>query len=315
MRKILNIFPLFLLVGCQLITEPDISGSKVYLLAPVDSLVTTTTTHTLWWEYVSDAEKFNLIIVSPSWDAVEVLVADTNLTGNKYFVTLPPGEYDWGVQAYNNSSATDYFVRHISIDTSSSLNNQLVVLRSPENNFSTNIQDILFEWFKLGAADSYIFDIRFDSWQGSSVIPQQVTTDDTLSVSLNEGVYYWGVKGINDFSSTVFSTHALYIDLTPPGKPIITFPQFNGDTISQDELKITWNRPITSISLITDSVFVSADSVFSEGSIQDYFITQNTEISLEGYSSGFYFTKVRSFDAAGNLGESSAIRKFFVDEE
>jgi hypothetical protein len=314
MKILLSIFTLTLvLTGCQLITEPDLSNSEVYLLAPKDSLVTTNGTHTLWWEHVSDAELYNVQVVSPGWNEIEYLIADTNLSGNKFNISLPPGEYDWGVSAYNSSSATAYSVAHLKIDTSSSLVGQLVVLKSPENNSSTNKLTITFEWYELDAADSYIFDIRIDNWQGPGYVPQQVTSGTSTTVELSEGVYEWGVKGFNDNSSTAYSTRLLYIDQTPPGKPTITNPKFHGDTLEQNNALITWTRPETSVSPISDSLMVSVDSLFREGTPVEVFITTGTEYLLTGFSTGKYFCRVRSFDAAGNVGALSATRKFYIE--
>jgi hypothetical protein len=316
MNKLIKILPFLLLTACQLITEPDLSDKSVYLIAPIDSMSTTTATHTLWWDVIPDAEAYNVIVVSPDWNSIERLVADTNVSGNKFTITLPPGEYDWGVSAFNYYSSTPYSVRHLSIDTSSSLSGQVVVLKSPSEGKSLKDAKVLFEWYKIAIANSYIFDIRRDSWEGPSFIPQQLTSEDTISVALTEGVYAWGVKATNDFSSTLFTTQTLYIDQTPPGRASITNPAFNGDTLQIDNLLIQWNRSGTSVSPMRDSLMVSVDSTFSEGSpIGYYFTTEATEYTLpeNEYSSGFYFCRVRTYDEAGNVGPVSATRKFYIE--
>ncbi|MBN1115639.1 MAG: hypothetical protein JXA77_00420 [Bacteroidales bacterium] len=315
MRKYIEfLFLILVLFSCDIITEPDISDSEVIVIAPPDGLVTTASTLTFWWEHVLDAEKYNILIVSPEWDSVVTLVADTNIAGNKFLVTLPPGEYDWGISAFNNSSSTVYTISHVSIDTSTNLSSQLVVLQSPEDNYNTNELEILFSWYPVSAANSYLFDIRRDSWQGDNVIPTYLTEYDTLSLMLKDGVYYWGVQGRNDFSSTIFTTRSLIVDTEPPGRPSINYPAQNGDTLASDELRLKWSRPKISVSEIIDSVIVSHDSLFTNGNYL-YFITKETELSLEGIESGKYFAKVRSYDKAGNLGEPSLVRKFYIDEE
>lgn len=307
---------ILLLNSCSLITEPDISGSEVYLIAPYDCLRTTTATHTFWWDYVSDAEKYNLIIVSPSWDSVISLVVDTNVSGNKFYYTLNPGDYDWAVSAYNYSSATDYSINHLTIDTTSSLYNQVVVLNLPVNNTSTNDESVLFSWYKISSADSYIFDIRYTDWQGSSVFPSKNTSYDTVKYQIEEeGVYAWGVQARNDFSNTLFTTRTLIIDRTPPGQSSFVQPAYSGDTIQGDNKVLSWTRPGESLSTVSDSLFIATDSLFTPSKIKDIVVTDQTEFSMSDYSSGFYFCKLRSFDAAGNMANISEPVKFYIDEE
>ena len=316
MNKIIGIILICLLLSaCSLIFETDISDSKVTLISPVDNLVTTTNTQTLWWDYVADAEGYNLLIVSPSWDSVVTLVIDSNLTVNKFQVTLSSGEYDWGVSAYNNSSSTVYTIHHISIDTSSDLGSQVVVLKSPAENYNTNDTAFIFAWYSIGAAQSYTFDIKYDSWDGDNVIPTKIDYDDSLSLVLEEGIYYWGIQAHNDFSSTSYAIRNLIVDYTPPGIPTITSPQKSGDTLTSPYVTISWTRPLSSLSEITDSLIIATDTLFSPSKIEGYYVTQDTEVTLDNYSSGYYYCKVRSFDAAGNIGGYSSIKKFYVNEK
>ncbi len=315
MNKLYYLLGFLLVISCELITEPDIEDSEVILIAPANNLKTETTTHTFWWEHVPDAERYNLLIVSPTWDSVVQLVVDTNLSSNKFVATLPPGEYDWAVSAYNSSSSTGYYINHLTIDTATSLNYQTVVLRSPENDYHSPKRKIIFEWYKLEIADSYLFDIKKDSWQGESVIPTKLTTYDTLKISLNEGIYYWGIQAKNDFSNTIYSTRKLTVDTTAPEIPNITIPQKHGDTLSSQNLKITWKHPKESLSPISDSVLISSDSSNFYSNIIEQFVTKELDAGVSGYAAGHYYVKIRSFDAAGNLGESTAIKKFSVNEE
>jgi hypothetical protein len=314
-KSFLIALPVISIASCSLIFETDISDDEVYINAPVDSLNTTNNFITFWWDYVPEAEKYNLQIVSPSWNSINTLIVDTNLTENKFSISISPGEYDWGVSAYNNSSSTGYTVYHLVIDTSSSLTNQSVVIKSPEENYSTNITLVPFSWYKLDAASSYLFEIRKDSWTGANVVPTQIITTENYSLTLSEGVYYWGVQGRNDFSSTSFNPRELIIDLTAPGKPIITNPSKYGDTLKSDNLKIIWTHPLESLSEISDSLIISKDSLFTPEGIENYFVTKLMEMTLDGYSNGKYFCKVRSFDEAGNIGIVSEVKKFYINEE
>ncbi len=318
LRTNILILLFFIVTGCQLIFEADISEETVTLLAPYDSLVTTNATQTFWWENVDNAEGYNLQIVSPDWDAIEELILDSNISSNKFEVTLDPGTYAWGVSAYTSFSETPYTVRVVIVDTSSNLSDQTVVLNTPSDNFSTNDTTIDFTWYTLDAAESYLFDIRYDDWDGSSVVPQEITTIAATSLIIDEeGVYVWGVKAVNDNSTSSFSKRTIYVDLTAPGKPSITVPASSGDTLSIDDVTIEWTRPKASIASVSDSLFVSTDSSFSDDEDEIILVTADTVYTIDEdeVSEGEYYCRVRSFDAAGNIGEVSATRKFYVSEE
>jgi hypothetical protein len=314
-KTLIFMFLVLIMGGCTLFTEPDINNVEVNMISPVHDLHTTQLTQTFWWESVPDAEGYNLIIVSPLWDSVSKLILDTNIVAEKFTFSLVPGEYDWGVSAYNYSSSTPYTINHLVIDTSSSLNNQVVVLHTPDENLNTRQIRQFFSWYKLESAESYLFDIRYDSWQGSSVINIQNTSEDTITVTLPEGIFYWGVQARNDFSGTIFSTRSIVIDTTTPGKPIITTPQQHGDTLSAHNLKLAWTRPSSSLAIITDSVLVATDSLFTPSNITEILLVKETQVTLNNYSMGFYYCRVRSVDAAGNIGPVSIIKKFYVNEE
>jgi hypothetical protein len=287
----------------------------VVLLAPSNGLRTTTSSQTLWWEYVENADKYNVQIVSPSWDSINQLIADTNITGNKFSITLPPGEYDWGVSAFNSSGSTPYRIYHLVIDTASSLSNQQVILISPHGDLYTNKKQVSFQWYKLPLATEYIFDIKYSDWSGTKVVPTIITQADSASLELEEGVYAWGVQAKNDDSYTyLYSTRKLTIDITAPGKPVITLPAKNYDTLTTGNLTISWSQPLTSLAPMKDSVIISADTLFSPSKIKEKVVVTESGFELTGYAKGKYFCKIRAFDLAGNIGPFSLVRTFYVGE-
>lgn len=310
------LLPLFiLLTGCALVTEPDISDSEVFLISPVHNLTTETATHTFWWEHVLDATNYNLIIVSPKWDSVISLVADTNLSSNKFVMTLPPGQYEWGVSANNYSSATSYTVNSLIIEATSDLTNQTMSLLKPTRDKATNEKTILFQWGTFEQADQYILDIKYDSWEGENAINTKTTSYDTAYIPLLEGKYVWGVQAKNDFSNTPYTKRNLTVDFTAPETPTITLPNRHGDTLSVDDLRISWDRNGSSLSAMSDSIFISTDSL-NINNTEDIYPTSGTEINLnlDDYPAGKYYLKVLPFDAAGNVGEPTTIKKFYIVE-
>ncbi len=306
------------ITSCSLFTEPDLNKEEVFLLAPADGIKTAYQQHTFWWEHVPDAESYNLLIVSPSFDSVFRLIADTNLTGNNYVGTLAPGEYEWGVSALNSVSSTPYSVFSITIDTTGDLVYLPVILIQPEVNFNTNNQEILFRWDLVPGATRYSFGIRDSSWlTGQDVITPINTEYDTVTIILNEGRYEWGVQAYDETSnsSTTWYYRPLIIDTTSPDKPVITIPVLSGDTISAEPYSIEWRHPSGSLSSISDSIVVASDSAFHSTDIIESLFISDTELSVSSYPDGKYYVKVKSVDAAGNQSEYSNISKFFIYKE
>jgi hypothetical protein len=320
MKRINSVFGLFILIiiaSCAVITEPDLTDSEVELYSPADSTLTPTQTHTFWWGYVNDAEKYNLLIVSPHFDSVASLIADTNLTDNKYVGTLFPGKYQWGVSAYNHSSATPYTIFNLEIDTLDGIAYQTVRLSSPRENDALNTAEIEFTWEALNGATFYLFDVRDSTWSLAQSIDRTNLTGTSYSVTLSEGYYSWGVSAYDDVSgtNTNWSVRNFLIDMTPPGRPTITNPAFNGDTLDTSPYTIEWTHPDPSVSAISDSIMISADSLFTEGSEIEIDVINSPEYSVSHKEDGKYFVKVKSFDEAGNQGDYSAIRRFFLNKE
>ena len=313
--KIPGIFTSLLLVSCAVILDPDLTDQEVILRAPADNTETSVQTHTFWWDYVTDAEKYNLIIVSPNFDTTLQLVEDTNLTNNSFIGTLAPGQYEWGVSAYNNSSATPYSIFRLYIDTLSGLSNQYVQLLSPPDNSYTSETDITFKWQTLTGATSYILEVRDSTWlMGQTLFSTPRLTENTYSASLSEGIYSWGVIAYDEASNTNsnLSTGTFGIDITAPGKPTITLPAYNGDTLDTSPYTIEWTHPAVSLAPITDSVMVSTDSLFAIGSEIEVDVLSTQQYSVSSLDDGKYYVKVKSFDAAGNQGEYCLTRKFYL---
>ncbi|MCD4664836.1 MAG: hypothetical protein K8R68_06150, partial [Bacteroidales bacterium] len=75
-------------MACKDIIEDDLTRQSVNLLAPPDAFHTTISTHSFWWDVVEGSEGYNLQIVSPSFDYIERLFLDTNITFNRYDYSL-----------------------------------------------------------------------------------------------------------------------------------------------------------------------------------------------------------------------------------
>ena len=99
----MSLLILFLVMGCRDVFEKDISEKEVELIAPADSVETTHATLTFVWEERDCATGYRLVVVSPSFDRIELYVLDTLVEGNQYTYTLEPGRYEWGVRPENSA--------------------------------------------------------------------------------------------------------------------------------------------------------------------------------------------------------------------
>ena len=99
----MSLLILFLVMGCRDVFEKDISEKEVELIAPADSVETTHATLTFVWEERDGATGYRLVVVSPSFDRIELYVLDTLVEGNQYTYTLEPGRDEWGVRPENSA--------------------------------------------------------------------------------------------------------------------------------------------------------------------------------------------------------------------
>jgi hypothetical protein len=104
--------------GCAEALEKDLSKQTVRLVSPADNvIVADSSSLTFAWDSLTDAKRYRLQVVSPSFDSAVYLVADT--TVRQLFYTVPqvtvPGRYQWRVMGLNNTSATAYTMRSFTI--------------------------------------------------------------------------------------------------------------------------------------------------------------------------------------------------------
>lgn len=306
------ILTIMVFVRCSDFFESDITDEKVELISPMQNYKSSSATISFWWNEVDGAMGYRLQVASPTFDSVQTMIIDTSLTSTSYTLTLYPGRYQWAVSAYNNSSATQYFYRTLTIDTSNILSGTKVILRFPDNNFYSNKSKILFRWYTLETATRYTFDIRKDNEDGELVGPALTVTTDTISYTLGEGTYYWSLQAFNKVSASLVTSRKLTIDKTAPGTPVLVEPN-DGDTLyTKNAMILNWRHSALSLAPINDSVIISKDSLFSESGIVEYARVDTIFYEMSLKDAGTYFWKVRSVDLAGNTSDYSKYRKLKV---
>lgn len=98
------IFSCVALMACEEVLEKPLDEKKTVLVAPKDKLQTTELEHAFHWEEMDGATRYQLQIVSPSFDAIERFVEDTTVKKLFFNKTLTAGKYQWRVRAKNGST-------------------------------------------------------------------------------------------------------------------------------------------------------------------------------------------------------------------
>ncbi len=293
-----------LTIGCSDIFVNDISESKVVLLAPHNNLETTISTNTFWWDYVEDAEKYQLQIATPDFIQTERLILDTTISGNQFLFNLNPNKYEWRVRALNSVYETEYSVHSLVIDSTPDLTNETVILYTPVENDTTNSLTQNYYWNKLYNAENYNLVIL----QEGVPILDTITSETSISLSVPEtqGSYTWKVNARNEISETLYSQRSYFIDITVPEKRTLISP-LNNSIINDSVVLCVWNSPPISGSSEYDSLYIySNESMITV--IEHAKVTGNQyETELEN---GIYYWRVKGIDKAGNRGEFSELWSF-----
>jgi hypothetical protein len=311
--KILALFLLApnLFTSCSDFFETNIEDMEITVYAPADGFVSQTQSVNFWWELLDGATHYQLQIVTPSFEEVWRVAADTIMTENQLLLVLNPGTYQWRIRGFNSAYSTAYATYSFTVLQNMDLNLQEIVLKSPVDSLYTNELNILFEWYALVAAEKYFFEIRTTS--GSPVINPFETSDDHAHIpndieieSLANGFYRWGVYAVNWFSSTQPSYRVFALDTESPGQPILISPAVN-DTISTGNIPFSWMRTNQTISPQFDSLYI-----FNR---EDVLIEKHSVYGtskLVNLQKGRYKWKVRTFSKAGNIGDFSITNSFLV---
>lgn len=308
------IFLVLAIYACKSILERDISGDVVILNSPPDGMRSEDYTQTFWWEKVEGASKYNLQIVSPSFNYMKKLIVDTNLSSTQFTYTFSPDSFTWRVKAYNSAYFTDYSLAGFVID--STPKPQKVTLTGPASIEITNKDEIKFSWrdehnassYKLHVVDAYGSDIINENLEDKSL----TLPDETRGLNkIEEGEFTWSVRAFNETGDG--SDWAVYrnltVDRTPPEKPQINELGYH-DTISN--FKISWKHPLAGGSQIKDSLIIYSDSTGTNVIYREFLA--DTIYQKSNATEKWYRFKVKSVDAAENEGPWTELRWFYYKE-
>lgn len=303
------IFLILSVTACKAIIEPSISNSKIVALAPANGAKSTTYNTTFWWEPVEDALYYNLQVVSPDFNNISRLVADTVIRSNKFTLSLKPGDYQWRVQALNGSSNTLFTSARTFTIFLSSIKGQAVQLQSPPNNFVTNQATAGLQWSSLYGATRYVLQIDTNNFVDESklVYNQALAAQQYTFTFPKDQTYQWRVRAENDTAKADWSAVNIMLhDRTPPAPVNLIAPANNAQVNLPASLQ--WGATTTAAKYKL--------YVFKNDGVTPY--NNSFPMTLNGTNYNFnvgnvgeqIVWKVSAIDAAGNEGQPSVARSF-----
>jgi hypothetical protein len=304
--------------GCRDIIEKDLSPYSVSVISPKNNHSAMQSHITFWWNEVAYANEYRLEIVTPSFESVQRFVLDTTVTVTRFGYTLAPGKYQWRIRGRNGSSATQYstYLLTILTDSTRNLSNSSVLLSQPSDNAVSSVRKQTFSWYSdnLPQAVDFRFDILGSG--GNYVYSNANVKSDSISFTFtSDGTYTWQVRAQNEISVSPYSSRKITIDTSSPEKPV---PQRETDTLTASSFphSFRWRRPSLSGSALTDSIYISKDSLFKSFTVRAKALVSSQEINSYQVTSspgpGRYFWRVRSIDAAGNKSPYSDMPETFI---
>lgn len=309
MKRYIPLALLLVTAACQDIVEKDLTHTGVVIIAPMDSLQSSSSTVQFDWEEIPGVNGFQLQVAQPEFDHIQRLVMDTLITGNRFTYNFTPGDYTWRIRAMNSGSTGPYTYRTFRIDSSFDLSQQTVILALPPANALFNTNGINFTWQALYNADSYRFVLKRDNWTGEPVIPEVTIATPGYTVNdLEDGTYCWGVRGESALSVSPYSTRIFIIDTQVPAVPVLQSPADNSVWPVVPELQ--WQQAADEGTDIRDSVYVYSNAQLTQVVFSG--VSTTGSISPGDLDSGTYYWRVKSIDMAGNAGAFSGAWNFFL---
>jgi uncharacterized protein YegP (UPF0339 family) len=309
--QIMFVMLLISLSACKDFIEPNISKRAVTLKAPSDKYQSTSYNVNFWWDEVDDALSYRLQVVTPGFDTVGGLVADTLVKGNRFTLTLDPGEYQWRVRAENGSSQTEFSApNHLTV-IPSTLTAQIVILGSPSNNTVTNQSNVTFKWGTLFNATNYHIQADTNNFADASHLLVDVTIPGQQYIYKfpKDQNYQWRVRAENTTEQSKWSAvNNISFDATPPAGVTLSSPQNNEVVAKPVSLQWTKSAAASNYKLY---VF-KADSTTLYNTTFPALQTTNTYSFMLGASGDRVYWRVTALDAAGNESTPSTLQSFVL---
>lgn len=308
----LLVMSLWLIVSCNAIFEKDITAETPLLILPTDNDTVYSNKVHFKWNEMEGASFYNLQIVKPSFVDITEFVLDSNIIGEEFYEILPPGNYQFQLRGENGGYVSQFAGPYsIYVDSVLDLSEQFVSLVSPADEIYGNGTDNLtVTWQNLFAADSYDFILKIGSdFESASVLNQQfgintlsqLITSDYFDV---EGIYFWGIKGVNITGSSPYTFRQINIDLTAPNNPDLISPVDDVVHPIDDPITLKWSTGVDPGSV--NATVLSTLEISTSPTFIDFVAFDNLSADSLVYTFptiGDYYWRVKADDEAGNFSE------------
>lgn len=310
MHKISFKYFLFLVlltfISCEeILMVDDISKKEVLLTAPANNAALSSTGITFSWDIVEGADKYQLQIAIPSFDAPQQIILDTLVAKNSYTQQLNIGKYEWRIRAVNSAYETAYFKRNFEILNNDDFQNNTVVLLTPSNNLTTKTALQKLSWDAIIGATNYQLQVLDEN---STLVKEQNSASTFFNFTFDEGKYTWKVRASNGTAQTLYTSRSILVDTKAPNTPILSFPT-NSSTTTNKSIDFQWNRTSVSGSAERDSIYVYTESALTNLNFKD----RGTSPYNKTMTTGTYYWFVKSFDEAGNQSTRSTVFNFTIN--
>jgi hypothetical protein len=291
----------------QTIINMDESGPDITLESPLNNAVSSSENQTFTCS-AEDIQLSNLTFYL--WNSSDVLINETsyNATSNDFQIevneTISNGTYTWNCRGFDDKGNSAWASSNYTLY----IGNMLVTLNSPSHNTYTNSNSATFNC-SVEDTVANLTNVTLKVWNSSSNALVYNTTENisgTINTSTfaytlpSEESFKWNCKCFDEDCNSMSggSNYTVTYDNTDP----IVSSESPADEASETAGTITFEYSVTdtnnidNCSLLVDGDIEDTDTSVSKGT------TQELSVSL---SAGLYDWKVRCYDVAGNIDDSS----------
>lgn len=315
--KFLSLLSLIFFISCDDILEENINSDLVTPITPTSNSTIINNVVTFSWEALDGADEYRLQVMDIAQN--NTIVLDSLVSGTSFQHPINPGNYQWRIRGENFAYESAYsFPINFTVQASSDLTNQLVILNTPTDNLYSNSTNLLFTWNSLAFADSYTFEL-VKNLNGQTTVFQQSNITGTnqgvnASVFNVDAEYIWKVKAINTSTETTYSQRSIYLDRQAPNQPALVTPD-NEAIITGTTIDFTWSvgQDTGNVQSEVRSVLEIAQDANFNTIIETITVTNGTSQQVTVPSLGTYYWRVQTKDAAENSSTYSSNRSFTAE--
>jgi Tol biopolymer transport system component len=277
---------------------------KVTLLSPDNNEVLSSQNVTLQWNIANpQADKYWLEIA----DNINMNnpIIDQNIsTTQKIFQAETNKSYWWKVKAHNIAGWGEFSnIYKFTIGIAPSI----ITLLAPANGETNCATTLDLSWNPISNITAYQLQLSTTENFSNLIIDDAALTGTSKNVTslLNNQIYYWHIRGINQFGNGPWSVTFNFTTIVAlPDKVILLTPE-NNSTMNNNNVSLSWN---TANPLVDKYWLEIADNIDMNNPIVEQNIS-TTHKTFQAEANKSYWWKVKAHNIAG-WGEFSDVWKF-----